>query len=232
MSRLVAFALLGACASALSNSLRGVDDAAVLRGTAASGVQQLLSFYNKSTGEFGPPETIPFWTTANAVETLANYVALTNDTSVMPIISDVHDKAFARYCNCYRDDHLWYVLAWARVYAVTGESKYLDTAQAIFANITGPWHSWNLTCGGINWYSGDGYVNTITNTLFLSASTLLWELTGNTSIAGANFTYQGWSKAEFDWFASSPLQQPNGLFIDGLDTQDCSKTSGNFWTCA
>ena len=74
----------------------------LLRDVAGSGARQLLSFYDNSTGFFGPAATIPFWTTANAVETLANYYMLTKDSTVLPVLADVHQKAFARYCNCWR----------------------------------------------------------------------------------------------------------------------------------
>ena len=71
------------------------------------------------------------------------------------------------------------------------------------------------------------YVNSITNELFMSASTALWEA-GSTQVF-SNFTALGWAQAEWTWFHSGPLQQANGLLIDGLKN-DCKGTTGAYWT--
>ena len=222
-------AAAAAAAAAAAPSLAQPLDADQLAASAASAVAELLSYYNASTGEFGPPQDIPFWTTANAIEALSNYYALTGDASVLATIGDAHAKVAHLYCDCWRDDHLWWSLAWARAAEVTGSSLYLDTAQAIFYNVTVAWASWNTTCGGIGWEAKNPYVNSITNELFLSAATKLWLMTGNTTQL-ANYTYAGWATAEYDWFMGTPLVQPSGLVIDGLDTHSCNRTQGAIWT--
>jgi len=203
--------------------------ASLLAGAAASGVAQLLTFYNSSTGQFGPPEDIPFWTTANSCETLVNYYVATGDVSVLEVVADVHAKAWPRYCDCWRDDHLWYILAWARAGEVTGSAQYVDTAQAIMYNLTVSWSSWNKTCGGVGWENGNPYVNSITNELFMSATTKLALMTDNSTLL-ANFTYAGWATTDYDWFMGTPLIQPSGLIVDGLDTHNCAATQGAVWS--
>lgn len=50
---------------------------------------------------------------------------------------------------------------------MTGNATYLDKAVQIHHNLTGVWNAWNATCGGLNWNATGGYVNSITNELFL-----------------------------------------------------------------
>jgi hypothetical protein len=101
----------------------------MLRGVALGAVEQLLTFYNKSSGEFGPSSDTPYWTTANAVETLANYAAQTGDASVLPLLADAHAKFLPTRKDAWRDDAQWYLLAWARLSEVTRNTTYLETAQ-------------------------------------------------------------------------------------------------------
>jgi predicted alpha-1,6-mannanase (GH76 family) len=227
--RLLAVATV-ATTLALSQASVPVPSEEALVAAADSAASELLHYFDATTGFFGPTDVVPFWTTANAVETLSNYIALTNKTqTILPVLDDVYEKAFARYCNCFRDDHLWYVNAWARLFEVTRDERFLATSQAIYYNITANWHSWNTTCGGMNWENGNPYVNSITNELFLTASAYLWQLTGNITKQG-NFSYPGWAKVEWSWWQGTPLMTSDGLIIDGLDQSDCKNTTGAYWT--
>lgn len=126
-----AAASAGASAGAPYGRVHSRDDLSVelLRGVALGAVQQLLTFYNESSGEFGPSSATPYWTTANAVEALANYAAQTGDASVLPLLSRAHDKFLPTRKDAWRDDAQWYLLAFARLSEVTGNTTYLETAQ-------------------------------------------------------------------------------------------------------
>ena len=93
-------ALLGAAAPAAALSKEDLT-VGLLKNVAGSAARQLLSYYNKQTGWFGSAG-VPFWTTANAVETLANYMNLTGDASPLATLDDCHRQAFRRYCDCWR----------------------------------------------------------------------------------------------------------------------------------
>lgn len=213
-----------------------------LRAVASSAVAQLHTFYDWETGFWGNfSGGVPFWTTANAVEMLSNYMIETLDTSPLPRIENTFVKMALRYCeagpegSCYMDDHLWWVHAWARAYTATGNATYLSQAQAIYSDILVRWDAWNRTCGGLTWELGHAYVNSIPNELFLSASTRLAALTHSATPVG-NYTYQEWAGVEYGWLMSTPLPvpQPGGgvLFTDGLSTANCSEVNagGAYWT--
>ncbi len=78
--------------------------------SASLAVNEMMTFYNESNGEFGTASTIPFWTTANAIETLTNYMIATNDASFLPTYlatldnTLVKEQASGQWANQYRDD--------------------------------------------------------------------------------------------------------------------------------
>lgn len=189
---------------------------------------ELMSFYEASTGYFGGYDY--FWTTANQIETVANYYALTGDPKALTLFENSFKKIKPRYCNCYRDDMLWYVLAWARVFEVTGNKKYLNQSVEIFDNIVGPWNAWNATCGGIMWYVDNPYRNSITNELFFSAAmTLHYAFEDNLQIiddiprSTSGLTFAQWAEKDWTWMNATTLYLPAiGLFNDGMPNNNCS----------
>ena len=201
-----------------------------LRGEISSGLNEMLSFYNHTSGWFGPSNKIPFWTTANAIEMLANLLELepSLEPTLLPIIERTFITSPRYYCtdSCFHDDLLWYSLAWARVGEVTGNATYTATAAAIHTNLTGPWHAWNSTCGGIEWNATGSYLNAITNELFISASVKLYDLTSNA-------TFLQWAQRDWAWFnATGMLTARPFLIQDGLKRESCHDASGAYWTCA
>lgn len=214
--------------------------AADLRTSIDQGFAQLYDSYNWTTGMFVTDDEVAFWTTANAFETTANYIIHTGAEA-----PPGHTQSFAQFIDnslkvlqsalftdAFRDDHLWYTLAFARLYQATGNTSYLNVSTTIFSDLVGPWHAWNTTCGGMNWDKTVPYVNAITNELFLSAAMRLHALVpGNPTIS--NFTYLEWAIHEWSWLNSTVmLQQQPQLFQDGLSEMNCSQISpgGSFWT--
>lgn len=204
--------------------------------------ERLVSFYNFSSGLFGSEEYyVPFWTTANQLEAISNYAILSGRVSaVAPILSNSLVALRPRYCNCWRDDVLWFVLAWSRAFEATGNVSYLTEAQGLYADIVGPWQAWNTSCGGMNWENNVPYLNAITNELFLSASMRLHNLTaGGPYDPGrvSNFTYIEWARVEWQWLNGSGIYQPSlGIFLDGLGSaggaEGCAALGpvGSYWT--
>jgi predicted alpha-1,6-mannanase (GH76 family) len=209
------------------------NTAAHLASLAQSGVTQLLSYYNPTQQWFGNnSQGLPFWETANSIETLANYMLLTGDLTPMPTIEAIFTASQTRYCPgptwCFFDDMGWYVHAWMRMYELTGNSTYLTSAEFIFADIIIA-KGWNTTCGAMRWAENSGYINAIPNELFLSASLKLERLTGSEVPVGGN-TYSEWAELDWAWWASGPLFVPFGdgvLIADGLAPGPCSGPSSN-----
>ena len=57
------------------------------------------------------------------------------------------NAGFPGFVNGYYDDELWWVLAWIKVYDVTHEAQYLNTAASLFENAKKSWGS--SPCGGL-----------------------------------------------------------------------------------
>lgn len=201
-------------------------------------IAKLLEAYNPASGTFSlplRPGFIPYWTTAYSIETLSSAFPLLTAPlceDVLGVFANTFSKT--RYVNVFRDDALWWVHAWARVSAATGNSTYLDISKSVFADLVGPWQGWNTSCGGMQWNATGGYRNAITNELLLSAATLLAD-----SVAASEAAlYQAWAAREWNWFNASTMLQRNAvpgvgaLVQDGLDGGACANPGpvGGYWT--
>ncbi len=74
----------------------------VLRSTTAAGINTLLTYFDPKTGWIGNMSGgVPFWTTANAVETMANYMILEPASMplLLPYIEAIFAAAIPRYCT-------------------------------------------------------------------------------------------------------------------------------------
>lgn len=66
---------------------------------------------------------------------------------VFPTTLAMAPKTFPGFLNGFYDDELWWVLAWIKVYDVTKDETYLDTAATIFEDSKNAWGS--SPCGGL-----------------------------------------------------------------------------------
>lgn len=215
----------------------------IVNNVAQQGMNQLLSFYDPTLNLIGNVTAgVPFWTTANAIETISNYMEATGDYTPLTIVENLYTASLPRYCSkawkCFFDDLQWYVLAWIRTYEVTQNITYLNGAMDIYSNILTQWNGWNETCGGINWEGGGGsYVNAIPNELFLDCSINLARNTGSDTPVG-NYSYMDWARTEWSWFSNGPMpitqtNPMNGILItDGISSHDCTQSNptGAYWT--
>jgi predicted alpha-1,6-mannanase (GH76 family) len=116
---------------------------------AVAGINQLQTWYSAADGLYNHY----WWPSANVVTMLADFQeyfpsqgkAITNQ--VFPTTLAQAPNSFAGFLNGYYDDELWWVLAWIKVYDVTGETKYLTTAATIFEDAKNAWGS--SPCGGL-----------------------------------------------------------------------------------
>jgi len=103
---------------------------------AVAASNQMMTWYNSGTGLWDGA----WWNSANVITTLADFqerfpAEIAHITShVFPTTLEMAPKAFGftGFINDYYDDELWWVLAWIKVFDVTGERKYLDKAAEIF----------------------------------------------------------------------------------------------------
>jgi predicted alpha-1,6-mannanase (GH76 family) len=129
-----------------------------------------------------------------------------------------------RYLNEYYDDEGWWALAWAGAYEVTRDTRYLDMAEQIFADMT---TGWDDACGGgIWWKKPKEYKNAIANELFLSVAA---NLAGLTQDADQKAKYLEWAQREWKWFEASGMINSEHLVNDGLDSE-CRNNHRTTWT--
>ncbi|KAM0690333.1 hypothetical protein Q7P36_009100 [Cladosporium allicinum] len=126
------------------------------------------------------------------------------------------------FLNDYYDDEGWWVLAWIAAYDVTGNHKYLYTAQVIFDDMH---KAYNTTpCGGLWWDKPHTYVNAIANELYIDAAAHLAGRSGDASQDYLNKALEAW-----DWFQKSGMINDDFLVNDGL-TNACQNNNGTVWS--
>jgi predicted alpha-1,6-mannanase (GH76 family) len=189
---------------------------------AALGIESLQKWYVEETGQW---KTTNWWNAANATTVLVDYSRLTGSPDLKSAIENTFARNSAgKFLNQYYDDQGWWALAWIDAYEWSHDSKYLDMAEQIFADMV---KGWDDTCGGGIWWRKDRrYKNAIANELFL------WTAAG---LAAAvkdperRTTYLDWAKREWQWFAASGMINAQGLINDGL-TANCQNNGRNTWT--
>lgn len=116
---------------------------------AVAGINQLQTWYSSSTGLWSGA----WWNSANAITMLADFQeyfpaqAEPITSYVFPTTLAQAPNMFAGFLNGFYDDELWWVLAWIKVFDVTGNATYLNTAASIFENAKSAWGT--SPCGGL-----------------------------------------------------------------------------------
>jgi predicted alpha-1,6-mannanase (GH76 family) len=192
------------------------------RGYADGAAAALQQLYSGTTGLF--PST-GWWNSANALTALIDYSIATGSTAYAGDIATTFDlNSSMQFLNNYYDDEGWWALAWIRAFDLTGQTRYLDAAKAIFSDMSG---GWDATCNGGIWWSKDKtYKNAIANELFLEVAIRLHQRTPNDAGAGS---YVDWASREWSWFAASGMINGDNLVNDGL-TSGCANNGQTAWT--
>lgn len=117
---------------------------------AQAGIDQLQTWYTASTGLWSNY----WWNSANAITMLADFqdffpaLAIPTTSLVFPTTLAQAPNTNAGFLNGFYDDELWWVLAWIKVYDVTGDITYLNTAAEIFEDPKSAWGD-EAACGGL-----------------------------------------------------------------------------------
>jgi len=191
---------------------------------AALAVQSLQGWYDLDTGLY---KTTGWWNSANAITVLADYARIAPSHDYDFVFSNTLSRAQKEgpdFINRYYDDEGWWALAWIDVYGITQDSRYLQAAKSIFADMT---YGWDSTCSGGIWWSKDRkYKNAIANELFLSVAA---ELANETKDLQERSSYFAWANREWKWFAHSGMINDAHLVNDGL-TAECKNNQKTTWT--
>jgi predicted alpha-1,6-mannanase (GH76 family) len=172
------------------------------------------------------------WQTAVGIECMSNYAAygapLTNRSAVLAAVKRVASAKdsillIAEDPDAY-DDLLWFSIAFARLYELSGDPVDLQQAQTVFDYVYG--QSWDTAAcgGGFYWSASRDYKNAITNELGIVAAYRLAKLLGPSSRYGAI------GDTALAWFLGSGMINAHGLVNDGLFMQNCSNNGQTPWT--
>ncbi len=166
-----------------------------------------------------------WWNAANCIEAIENAAAATNGQNYLSVIANTFNQnSAANFLNNFYDDEGWWALAWIRAFDLSGDTRYLNMAKTIFADMT---NGWDSTCrGGLWWNKTKTYKNAIPNELFLLAAIRLHERTPNDGGAGS---YYMWATNEWEWFDASGMINPAFLINDGLSSS-CVNNGETTWT--
>jgi predicted alpha-1,6-mannanase (GH76 family) len=186
---------------------------------AALAVAQLHTWFNTSAYQ-----TTAWWQSANALGATVDYMQGTGNRAYLTDVQSFYAAHSSTnfIVNKYYDDEGWWALTWIKAYHLTGNTAYLNTAKAIFANMTG---GWDGTCGGGLWWTTDKtYKNAIPNELFLDIAAQLHRVTpGDTS-------YETWAAREWAWFHQSGMITSSNLVVDGLSSTCQPLLTSTTWT--
>ena len=213
----------------------------------------LEKFQHGEDGLFG--DTLP-WVEANAIETLADWALHSGGldsaalSAVRPQLERMLTAGFSStdqgpchtpFCGSF-DDQAWWALAWLKAHELTGRDAFLLRAVRIFEYLRA--ESWDESaCGGGCWWSSKKtYKNAVTSELFFSLAAQLHEPwlryeagTGSPPFDFPPNYFHEWAKKTWSWIDSSDLRGANGLFVDGLNSEQWHCTgngdgANNTWT--
>ena len=215
-----------AAAASLLLACSAADPAdSVHRDQADRAMAALDLMYLDGVGLFG----FGWWNSASAIETSIDYTAETGSAQYQYIVANSFEVNAAgdsvnptpNFINRLYDDEGWWALTWIKAYDLTGEERYLEMAETIFADIAG---GWDDTCGGGVWWSKEReYKNAITNELFLTIAARLHQRIGDDTM------YLDWAQREWDWFVASGMINGDSLVNDGL-AADCTNNGQTAWS--
>jgi predicted alpha-1,6-mannanase (GH76 family) len=169
----------------------------------------------------------PSWQSGSTLETLADFVALSNS----PLKSLLHQT----FMNtdiftggpCY-DGYQWWLLTWLQAYTVDPDINYLYRAADIYDYVAV--NAWNASAcrGGLQLCSNNSYKSAIANELFLLSSIRLHPYAA--LLDRPPTFYLNWTLTAWNWFATSGLINGDFLVNDGLSDGTCLNNNGTTWT--
>lgn len=135
-----------------------------------------------------------FWWEAQLWDLVMDAYERTGDEQYRRMLDDVYDGFVAYYPtfeNDFNDDQGWWAKGCVRAYEITGEDRYLDCAEDLFATI---WADQDDTYGGGIWWrkSVRDQKNVATNATAAWTAAWLYDATGDADYLAA-------AKTLFDW---------------------------------
>ena len=183
-----------------------------------------MRFYDLRSGVW---PTTGWWNSANALNALTNYMIVSGDHRYLWVVENTFTKkrnaARGNFINDFTDDTGWWALAWISAYDLTGDTRYLQTAQR---DVDFMWSHHDDVCGGGLWWTvNHGYKNAISNELFVQAAAELAQRLGD-----GGSVYLDRAVSVWNWFEASGMINDELLVNDGLYAATCRNNGDTTWT--
>lgn len=176
-----------------------------------------------------------WWNSAVAITTVIDYQRTTGDDRYAWMIDrtfEVNKASFpagvkstdplpGNFVSRAIDDGGWWALAWIRAYDLTGDAKYLQSAEYIGDYM---YSYWDDTCGGGVWWNGEKtYKNAVVNGQFIEiAAELHRRIPGDSD-------WLSRATAGWDWYHRVGMTGKDGLVNDGI-TDSCENNGQTVYT--
>lgn len=157
-----------------------------------------------------------YWPQAHAMDLIIDAYIRTGDSKY----SDLFDKWYVgiygpngnTYYNHFYDDMEWIALTMVRLYKVTNNEKYLQTAKELWVDIQGGWN--DLYGGGISWNKGDGYYDkgVCSNAPACILGVKLYKITEEDK-------YKESAEKVYHWMRSVLYEPETGFLQEGMGTR-------------
>ncbi|KAK1826036.1 family 76 glycoside hydrolase [Podospora conica] len=210
---------------------RSGDGALNYTETSKSAINALNALYDDGQGRWSPATA--WWISGVALQGVLDYTVKTGSYEYLEQACYIIDKQKGSLPwwpdgdGLFRadstDDTAWWALALVRMFDITGDSWYLDTAKADEKYMYQYWT--DNKCGGglVQSIRYDTYKNAISNQLYtLLTASLHNSIPGDTE-------YLAKSKAAWEWLFGSGMFNEDHLFNDGL-SNDCISNNQTTWT--
>jgi predicted alpha-1,6-mannanase (GH76 family) len=180
----------------------------------------LNDWFNPLRGRW---KTTGWWNAASILTTITRFARLSGDDGCLDMLPSIFAPRWRLrrrdFINNYYDDEGWWAAAWLEAYAATGEKRYLECAESLFADMRG---GWSDDCGGgIYWKKNGSYKAAIANSLYIYVAAGLFQATKTDA-------YRVEATRSWSWFKRSGLLGGDGLVCDGLG-RDCTPAY-ELWT--
>ena len=182
----------------------------------------ITKFWNPSGNYFNEKNTnanFHYWPQAHALDVLVDAYKRTNKpeykTYMDKWFTGVRQKNGNTFINEFYDDMEWNALAMLRAFDATGDAKYKEAVETVWADIkTG----WNGTMGGgIAWRKAMPYYkNTPANAPAAILAARLYKKFNNTADLD-------WSKKIYTWLKDSLYNKSTGWVYDGINNDNDGK---------
>lgn len=173
--------------------------------------QQIMNQYSPCNGPCNAPYI--YWWHAQTLDVLVDGLLRTGDARYTQMIGEAfrgaRDLNGDTLLHNWYDDMQWMALAVLRAHEATGEERYLDGAQELWADIQG---GWNDHCGGgIAWKKDQlDYKNTPANAPAAILAARLYGMLGHEADLE-------WARRIYAWNKSHLVDAETGFIWDGIN---------------